>query len=215
MMSSEEQGNISQSVAQVQKAAQAFLGPSPTFSDAIGFVTQIHSAVDKVVANAVNEGVSLACRSGCSHCCHVRVEVLEPEVFKITRFLNSLPAAALSQFTDRLEKHAQAVAGMTLDTHRHPCPFLENQRCLIYPIRPAVCRKGHSLDVQPCEQGATTVPQSVAIVAQSEAIIQGAASAYHAAGLVVDGHELGTAVLAALKNPNAPEQWMAGDVKLK
>ncbi|GLR25307.1 YkgJ family cysteine cluster protein [Limnobacter litoralis] len=215
MMSSEEQGMLRQSVTQVQKAAQAYLGQNPTFPEAVGFVTQIHSAIDKVVAIAVSEGTQLACRSGCSHCCHVRVEALEPEVFKIARFLQGLPQAALDQFTERLEKHAAAVDGTTLTTHRQACPFLENQRCLIYPIRPAVCRKGHSLDVQPCAQGADTLPQNVAIIAQSEAIIQGAASAYRAAGLPAGGHELGSAVLAVLKNSDAPKEWLAGDVKLK
>lgn len=77
-----------------------------------------------------------ACRRGCAHCCHIRVEMTELEAERL--------GTALGRTPNRRLRYMPVEAGAYgYDT---PCPFLHGGECSIYEHRPFGCRKHHSLD---------------------------------------------------------------------
>ena len=78
-----------------------------------------------------------ACRRGCAHCCHIRVEMTE------------LEAERLGAAVGRTPNRRQLYMLVEDDAYGYetPCPFLAEGECSIYEHRPFACRKHHSLDV--------------------------------------------------------------------
>lgn len=76
-----------------------------------------------------------ACRDGCSHCCHVPVQLSQVEA----NFIASRTGYRAAQ-SDRLAPMG-AIRG-----YESPCPFLAGSSCSIYPFRPIVCRSYVNLD---------------------------------------------------------------------
>lgn len=75
-----------------------------------------------------------ACRSGCTHCCHVPVGVTEAEAKEIGLRIGRKPA-----------KNPPRAQGGDGD-YNNPCPFLKNDGCSIYESRPMACRLLLNLD---------------------------------------------------------------------
>ena len=183
----------------------------PTF--AINFVSNLHRGVDQVVQAAKGQGLKLDCKSGCSYCCNYRVEALVPEVFRISRELRKLPFQKIEEITERLLKHAATVKGVSVMDYHVSCPFLIENLCSIYQIRPAVCRKAHSYDVGKCKQTGSDIPGSLEVAIKSEALIKGTADAYDQVQLSASGHyELGQAVLIALIDETTESRWYSGEL---
>jgi Fe-S-cluster containining protein len=99
----------------------------------------------------------LACHAGCSTCCTRNVTLTSIEAIHIlngyenqhailhSRLSNVMeePRFIPAMTTNRLSElcHAnQDVPDETLPETPLPCPFLENDRCLIYSVRPFACR---------------------------------------------------------------------------
>lgn len=91
------------------------------------------------------------CGKGCSYCCHIPVLVFAGEAATIASAIGR-PAAKLPLRTPE-----------TIDRDAHmgePCPFLVDNACSIYEVRPLTCRLHHSLDASadqcnlevPCEE---------------------------------------------------------------
>lgn len=131
-------------------------------------------------------------------------------MLRIAAELQKRPAAELATLTERLREHAARAQGTTAQAHRMPCPLLEQNRCTVYELRPASCRKAHSLDVKQCATPGADIPQSLDLLLKAEALGKGSAGAYAHMGLAATGHELGQAVLLALSDATAEERWMAG-----
>jgi hypothetical protein len=90
--------------------------------------------VDEI--GAFNEG-NVACRRGCSHCCHIAVLLTVEEAQVIGRRIGRPPAHAPPR-TDADD----------FDYGYHsPCTFLVDGECSIYENRPLACRVHYSLDV--------------------------------------------------------------------
>lgn len=78
-----------------------------------------------------------ACRRGCAHCCHLRVEMTQLEAEQLGEAIGRRPNTRHRYRPAQLEAYG-------LDT---PCPFLEGRDCSIYAHRPLACRKHHNLDI--------------------------------------------------------------------
>ena len=77
----------------------------------------------------------IACANGCSHCCHDGVEI------------SSLEAASISNFSGRAARPIQKSILRTDKPYRgSPCPFLVEDSCSVYEVRPLVCRNHASYD---------------------------------------------------------------------
>src|SRR5689334_22941356 len=57
----------------------------------------------------------LACRAGCSWCCHFTIDVRAVEVFRILDHVRSFPESEQQRLRERLEHNAQRLAGLDED----------------------------------------------------------------------------------------------------
>jgi len=107
---------------------------------------------------------SASCRQGCAHCCYYLVPVSPAEAFHLEREMRTLPPpqqrAIVGVFRmagRRLLKRLPEYQAERSDTHRSAerlqrlsdwyaslhlaCPFLMNNLCAIYNLRPLACRE--------------------------------------------------------------------------
>ena len=80
----------------------------------------------------------VACKRGCSSCCHMNITISQVEANEIAR--KSMRAC------QTLEQHVSHDFG---EFSGVPCPFLIDDACSIYGDRPYVCRKHYSFDTTP------------------------------------------------------------------
>lgn len=208
MLSADEQYAFEESIARVRGLAARALQPAHSADGAIAFTAQLHRSLDTVAAQATAAGPVPDCKAGCAHCCHVRVEATEPEVFRIAQHLAAQPTDSRDGVTARLRQH---IANAQNAAARQPCSFLVDDRCSIYSVRPAACRKAHSLSVQHCATQAPEIPQNLRLLLDAEALMAGTALAYRDVQLPASAHELNAAVLAALTDASVQERWYQGD----
>lgn len=211
MLSDDEQSAFQESIARVRGLAAHALQHARGAhgaDGAIAFTAHLHRSLDTVAALAAAAGPVPDCKAGCAHCCHVRVEATEPEVFRIAQHLAAGLADSIDTLTARLRQHIRNAHSGAV---RQPCSFLVDDRCTIYSVRPAACRKAHSLSVQHCATLAPQIPQNLRLLLDAEALMAGTAQAYGDVQLPANAHELNAAVLAALTDATAKERWYQGD----
>jgi len=118
--------------------------------------TNFYKRLDETITGAsvhVEQGVQ--CKKGCSYCCHFRVDVSANEVFAISDYMKS--KLSDEEFERHLEKAKENKKKMAMlsQTKRIvtnvACPLLVNNVCSVYEMRPAMCRKIHSTNVDACK----------------------------------------------------------------
>ncbi len=119
----------------------------------------VSAAVDQVTA----QGKKISCRAGCGACCRQLVPLAEPEVYHLRGVVEQMAAERRAEIMRRFsEAQEQLQAAGMLDRllqsremgsrERHElglryfqlgiaCPFLENESCSIYSVRPVECRE--------------------------------------------------------------------------
>lgn len=94
------------------------------------------------------------CKAGCSYCCHFKVEVRAYELFLIMRHLKkALPQQAMSRFLKSAATNAERIRQLSREQHfgtNFECPFLQENQCRIYPVRPYACRNFHATNHYNC-----------------------------------------------------------------
>lgn len=174
---------------------------------------------DARLAAAADVG-TLACRSGCAFCCHFTVDVRPAEVFQILDFVDrSFTAGARSRIQAAIHANAAELAGLDEEqrvTRNIRCPFLDDDRCSIYPVRPQSCRNYHATDVAGCEQswgdpGNLDIDPEFApgVYQAGEAHVEAVSGVLAEAGFDVDAYELSVALAAALTDPGARARYEA------
>jgi Fe-S-cluster containining protein len=84
------------------------------------------------------------------------VQVTPPEAFLISHYVARRQSPeARARLRERLDDTRRRLAGLSLEEvgrrrRQFPCPFLEEDRCSIYPVRPLSCRAMHSFDLDQC-----------------------------------------------------------------
>ena len=99
----------------------------------------------------------LDCKTGCHYCCYNLPMVTIPEALLIGYHVEK-------NFTDHEQKEIAGRVQMILERikdlipydvamirHELPCIFLENAMCMIYEVRPIVCRTCTSTDADHCK----------------------------------------------------------------
>lgn len=122
------------------------------------------SMIHRVVDEAADAGHPISCRAGCGACCRQMVPLSIFEAEFLGEWFSTLPAERQKELEDRfvrgltklkdagvLERIMNSGWGgeekefvqMAIDYFHVgvPCPFLENESCGIYPIRPLICRE--------------------------------------------------------------------------
>lgn len=134
-----------------------------------------------------------ACKEGCTYCCHSHVSATPQEVFLIADVMREILEDG------EMEVLRQEIKGCTegyseegykkfaLD-YLKPCPFLNQNICVIYDIRPLACRNWISQDVAACKASYNSgnkqpVPQNAVLMHQKDVIIAGEAAALSQFGI--------------------------------
>lgn len=106
----------------IQEAENILRNPTPRgLSNSVRLVEEVSKAV----------GPSTICRSGCSHCCHMAVMITGREAREIEKSYGINRCSPVP----RISKDSVVNTFMG-----SPCPFLEDSKCSIYPVRPLACR---------------------------------------------------------------------------
>lgn len=92
-----------------------------------------------VTLDKATQGIS-PCKAGCSHCCYMATNVTYQEAQTISKATGKR-LKALGHGSDRVtdDENIKRFEGT-------PCPFLVDNQCSIYAIRPFACRVHYSVD---------------------------------------------------------------------
>lgn len=119
-------------------------------------IPQVHKLMNAIV-EVETAGLAISCQKGCSACCRQLVPLSIPEAFFLRHAISRLDAGKRTGVLRKLRSTIAALerAGL-LDDLRRPgknrqidvdyfrqglaCPFLENDACGIYALRPFICR---------------------------------------------------------------------------
>ena len=98
-------------------------------------INQDSKRVDSIANEAHQEVFSQIDCTDCANCC----KTLSPRVNQtdIERIASSLQISE----AEFIEKYLKIGDGKEYEMNALPCPFLEENKCTIYDIRPAVCRE--------------------------------------------------------------------------
>jgi Fe-S-cluster containining protein len=175
---------------------------------AVQFASYAQNRVDQVRESVVRKGVQFDCKKGCAWCCHFAVDAFPQETFRIARELKSRgdTAATIAALSAYVEK----TKGSTTFRRGAPCPFLVDDACSIYAVRPMMCRKCNSLDVEKCKDPNGTLPESPELAHKAGAIVHGTIKAYERNKLPTRARGLVPSVLLALTVEDAERRWHAG-----
>lgn len=168
---------------------------------------------------------TLACKAGCSWCCHFSVDVRPVEVLNILEFIER---TFTTQQRQRLhsEIEANSSALKQLDEIERmqrniKCPFLQEGRCGIYSARPQTCRNYHATDAAGCQKSfeepdnLDIAPEFAPLVYQTGAAhVDAFSKVMRDAGYDIDAFELSTALLEAMADPALIRRRFEGKQKV-
>jgi len=168
--------------------------------------------LDKITADVLERSPeALACGPGCWYCCFYKVDARANEVFRIVEYVRShfKPEAAKS-LREKIDHNAKIMRGLS---HQEKlaanlqCPFLQDGRCSIYPVRPEKCRTFHAKDVEGCkkayeEPDNLTIPNSYItdLYSAMNGHCDGFKMAMHQSGYDVAVYELNMALAASMRD---------------
>ena len=103
----------------------------------IATIKEVYKAIDNFFNNAPGENKKdIKCKTGCTACCFIDVDVSADEVAAIINYCNE---NAIEIDKEYLIK--QAEVGRKKYSELSRCVFLKDDMCSIYPVRPIACRK--------------------------------------------------------------------------
>lgn len=175
---------------------------------------------DARIAAAADVG-TLACREGCTWCCHFTVDVRAAEVFGILDFVEQrFTEEEKVRFFAKVRANSAALERSDVgerDTLTLKCPFLDESRCTIYAVRPQSCRNYHATDATGCQQSYEQPdnldidPEFAPGVYQAGAAhVEAVSDALGGAGFDVDAYELNAALDAAVSNVDSRARFESG-----
>lgn len=108
-----------------------------------------YEIIDKGVRVAISReekrhNIELSCKNGCANCCktHKDIPVYPLELIGIYWYV-----------IEKITTHIRQTLKKQLASHKKPiCPFLVDESCSIYPVRPVACRQFNVFGKQ-CEVG--------------------------------------------------------------
>jgi len=163
----------------------------------------------------------IACRSKCDHCCYQSVSITAPEALRIAHYLTTHKSNLVRRFIFKLETLNKKIEGKTPAQRGQlnlPCAFLENGKCNIYKVRPLLCQKHTSLNLNECiaakpagfppgsitEEKAQLVTYTAVLSGYRSGLQKSLPSSFHGS------YELTKAVITALEVKDAAALWVSG-----
>jgi Fe-S-cluster containining protein len=110
-------------------------------------VIEFQRDLNQYIGNKLRLDTKIACEKGCSYCCYGwEVKLTFSELLDFIKSLNNLSDDEKIKTAKRLEDYKNLK-----DITNQPCPFLDNNLCVVYPSRPFVCRTFSSYDKNLCK----------------------------------------------------------------
>jgi len=202
-------------------AVRKTLGASTDVDSCTALAAGIDNLIDQAFEHFQKDDAGIACRVGCSFCCHLRVMVYPHEAIALFRYIGSrMPKEQINIVRQRLLQNADAIRKAGRDGRAPPrtaCAFLIEGKCSAYEVRPGACAGYHSLSREHCEKthndpaaSAEGTPVLKALRYIAEEMAEGMDEGLAAAGLNGRRIELQTAVAALIRNPSLIARWRAG-----
>jgi len=183
---------------------------------------KMYARLEAFQAKVIAENdVKVACRRGCSYCCHLRVEMRPHEAFVLAHHIATrVDPAMRDRLIARLEATATRLATMSVEEHRRaviPCALLEDGACAVYEARPAACRKYYSVSVDTCRDAYDNIAAPLSgpleddnVRLAGNAIALGYTKGREEAGMDTKLYELHFALRRALQDNVALRRYRAG-----
>jgi len=166
----------------------------------------------------------LDCKPGCHFCCYNQPMVTPPEALLIGNHIDQTFTDQQTQALNvKIKKILKKIAGKNLDEifmmrHKLPCIFLEESMCLIYVVRPVVCRTCSSTSAAHCKTifenrnhraRLRTYPQMYGIL---QTIHLRLIEFCREKGCQSDISRLSEAIENYLNHPNPIDAWFQGEI---
>jgi hypothetical protein len=172
----------------------------------------LHAKVEATLE--ATRALPVACKKGCSHCCHSWVSVPAPEVLYIAKRLR----AGMMQ-RERVAAAFAATRNQDVTARKRnpaPCPILEQDVCSQYEVRPMACRFAASVDAAIClrvfrEGSPEAIPGPARNLRGRSAYQIALGVALRAAGLPHAYYEFNAALARALSREDAEAAWLSGE----
>lgn len=181
-----------------------------------------YGRLDAVIASSIAAtGTKVDCQRGCDYCCYYKVSASASEIFLISNFLlTRVSAECVEAILGAARSNAEQIGRMTTAQHlasNIKCPLLVDGACSVYEVRPAMCRKHHSLNVTLCRQSFehpedTTIPnpEEPQVAMRALAAIAGAREGIDKTGLDAGLYDLSAALVEACTDNKAEKRWKKG-----
>jgi len=162
--------------------------------------------------------LAIACRRGCSYCCHGWTSATAPELFLLARALRTQKQPAPEMRVEPVLARASMTAGLDIAERfgrKIPCALLVDNACGMYAARPTVCRQVTSTDLAACLDEFEGRDFDGNIVVSKTALDHARncrlplLAALEATRLPTHSYELGAGLRAAV-TPDAEQGWLAG-----
>jgi Fe-S-cluster containining protein len=165
---------------------------------------------------------ALDCKSGCHYCCYNLPMATPPEALLIGHHLDLTFTDQQKQILNtKIQMILKKIAGKRPDEifmmrHELPCIFLEESMCLIYAVRPVICRTCSSTSAAHCKMifdnrnhraKLRTYPQMYRIL---QTIHSHLTKFCLEKGCQSDTLRLSEAIEDYFKHPNAIDMWFQG-----
>jgi len=190
---------------------------------ALEALKQTDEAIQKFVSQE-SLPEALACKSGCHYCCYNLPMVTPPEALLIGHHLDQTSTDQQKQILNtKIQKILKKIVGKRSDEifmmrHELPCIFLEESKCLIYVVRPVVCRTCSSTSAAHCKMifenknhraRLRTYPQMYRIL---QTVHSSLIKFCRGKGYQSDALRLAEAIEDYFKYPNAIDAWFQGEI---
>ena len=167
------------------------------------------------------EGMKVDCHKGCEYCCSQAVLASNHEVLLIWHYMDEHMTAglidAIKSRNSIKHKITHQMSAMEFLHYMHPCPFLEDGSCIIYPVRPMACRCYLSASMKSCQDQHDNPEDRTRIAALYEfplkavrSMNEGIRSALMETGLIPSEWLLETFMAAVYADETILETWLAG-----
>lgn len=198
------------------------LGNSADVSTLCGVVENAGDFAKKMRDKVVDPRTPpIACKAKCDHCCYQSVSITAPEAIRISEYLATRKSNLVQRFIFKLNALNKKIDGKTPEQRGRlnlPCAFLENGKCQIYKVRPLLCQKHTSLNLQECiaakpagfppdsitEEKAQLVIYTAILFGYRNGLRKSLPNSFHGS------YELTKAVLVALEIEDATNMWVSG-----
>lgn len=176
-------------------------------------IEYFHDTINSTVRGLSD--IPIACKKGCSHCCHIWVSVAPPEALHIAKIIQQTGPEIVEKVRSAYE-YTRQFSFDDRPEHPYPCPLLADDLCSIYDSRPKACRLASSADAAVCartyhNKTSEDVPTPEMYMIGRAYYAMALASGLRQIGLPYRAYEFNGALVRVLDTPDAERRWLSGE----